>query len=46
MEMPLGIRDWSNAQQSFERHPGRVERASTRDMLLQPTPDVRPIRRE
>ena len=33
MEIPLAIRDWSNAQQSFESHPGRVERASIRDTL-------------
>ena len=43
MEIPLAIRDWSDAQQSFESHSGRVERASTRDTLFQPTPDVRPI---
>jgi len=45
MEIPLAIRDWSNAQQSSESHPGRVERVSTRDAHLQPTPDVRPIHR-
>lgn len=45
MEIPLAIRDRSNAQQSFEGGPGRVERASTRDTLLLPTPNVRVIRR-